>query len=69
MSVLRCEWTVSRLGERTRGPRPERETTHPTTWANFALAFDWETTRRAWREDLNLLWWRLCELKEDGAYV
>jgi hypothetical protein len=48
-------------------PRPERETTHPTTWANFALVFDCETTTDL-REDLNFLSWRFCELKA-GAYV
>src|SRR5262245_2259180 len=47
--------------------RGQREWTHPTTWANFALVFDCETTTDL-REDLNFLWWRFCELK-DGAYV
>ena len=47
--------------------RRDREWTHPTTWANFALVFDCETTTDL-REDLNFLWWRFCEL-QDGAYV
>src|SRR5262245_50254085 len=47
--------------------RGEREWTHPTRWANFALVFDCETTTDI-RQDLNFLWWRFCELK-DGAYV
>jgi hypothetical protein len=46
--------------------RREREWTHPKTWANFALVFDWETTTDL-REDLNFLWWRFCELK-NGVY-
>src|SRR5215469_7551797 len=36
-------------------------------WANFALIFDCETTIDI-REDLNFLWWRFCELK-DEKYV
>src|SRR3989442_463929 len=35
-----------------------------TKWANFALVFDCETTRDM-RQDLNFLWWRFCELKND----
>jgi len=48
-------------------PRGEREPSHPTTWANFALVFDCETTTDL-RQDLTFLWWRFCELKE-GGYV
>lgn len=56
-----------RVHTRVKRQRPEREWTHSTTWANFALVFDCETTTDL-REDLNFLWWRFCELK-DGAYV
>lgn len=56
-----------RVHTRVRRRRHEHEWTHPTTWANFALVFDCETTTDL-REDLNFLWWRFCELK-DGAYV
>jgi hypothetical protein len=35
-------------------PRREGEFTHPTTWANFALVFDCETTTDL-REDLTFL--------------
>jgi hypothetical protein len=47
--------------------RRERGAAHPTTWANFALVFDCETTTDV-RLDLAFLWWRFCKLK-DGAYV
>ena len=33
-------------------------------WAHFALVFDCETTTDI-RQDLNFLWWRFCELKQD----
>src|SRR5450631_1796741 len=39
----------------------------PDKWANFALVFDCETTTDI-RQDLNFLWWRFCERKED-VYV
>jgi hypothetical protein len=36
-------------------------------WANYALVFDCETTTDI-RQDLNFLWWRFCERKQD-TYV
>lgn len=36
----------------------------PDKWARFALVFDCETTTDI-RQDLNFLWWRFCELKND----
>src|SRR5450631_3268437 len=39
----------------------------PDKWANYALVFDCETTTDI-RQDLNFLWWRFCERKED-VYV
>ena len=48
-------------------PRGEYEGELPDTWAHFALVFDCETTTDI-RQDLNFLWWRFCELKND-VYV
>lgn len=48
-------------------PRHGGEGKLPDKWANFALAFDCETTTDI-RQDLNFLWWRFCELKE-GRYI
>ncbi len=48
-------------GEEPRGPGEGR--LHDK-WANFALVFDCETTTDI-RQDLNFLWWRFCELKDD----
>ena len=39
----------------------------PDKWAKFALVFDCETTIDL-RQDLNFLWWRFCELK-NNVYV
>src|SRR5437899_7714794 len=39
----------------------------PDKWAHFAMVLDCETTTDI-RQDLNFLWWRFCELKND-AYV
>jgi hypothetical protein len=39
----------------------------PDKWAKFALVFDCETTIDI-RQDLNFLWWRFCELK-NNIYV
>ena len=47
--------------------RGEYEGKLPDTWANFALVLDCETTTDI-RQDLNFLWWRFCELKDD-SYV
>ena len=47
--------------------RGKYENKFPDTWAHFALVFDTETTSDI-RQDLNFLWWRFCELK-DEAYV
>src|SRR5439155_26503127 len=48
-------------------PRKDGEGKLRDKWANFALAFDCETTTDI-RQDLNFLWWRFCERKED-VYV
>jgi len=39
----------------------------PDKWAHFAMVLDCETTIDI-RQDLNFLWWRFCELKEN-TYV
>src|SRR5215469_16389114 len=48
-------------------PRGEYEGKPHDTWAHFALVLDCETTTDI-RQDLNFLWWRFCELKND-VYV
>src|SRR5437868_666376 len=48
-------------------PRGERKGKLHDVWANFALVFDCETTTDI-RQDLNFLWWRFCELK-NNRYV
>jgi hypothetical protein len=48
-------------------PRESYEKKKPKKWANFALVLDCETTTDI-RQDLNFLWWRFCELKND-TYV
>src|SRR5450432_1456122 len=48
-------------------PRKDYESKSPDKWANYALVFDCETTIDI-RQDLNFLWWRFCELKDD-VYV
>src|SRR5437868_14622864 len=48
-------------------PRGERKGKLHDVWANFALVFDCETTKDM-RQNLNFLWWRFCELKND-VYV
>src|SRR5271167_4375848 len=47
--------------------RKDGEGRLPDKWANFALVFDCETTTDI-RQDLNFLWWRFCERKQD-TYV
>jgi hypothetical protein len=48
-------------------PRKDGEGKLPDKWANYALVFDCETTIDI-RQDLNFLWWRFCERKQD-TYV
>jgi hypothetical protein len=45
-------------------PRRDGERKLPDKWANYALVFDCETTIDI-RQDLNFLWWRFCERKQD----
>src|SRR5450631_2515968 len=45
-------------------PRKGGQWKLPDKWANFALVFDCETTTDI-RQDLNFLWWRFCERKEE----
>jgi len=57
-----------RVYSRVRGKaRKDQWKPNDTKWANFALVLDCETTTDI-RQDLNFLWWRFCELKDD-AYV
>src|SRR6266849_4747052 len=48
-------------------PRQGSEGKLPDKWAKYALVFDCETTTDI-RQDLNFLWWRFCERKQD-AYI
>lgn len=48
-------------------PRRDGEGKLAYKWANYALVFDCETTTDI-RQDLNFLWWRFCERKQD-TYV
>jgi hypothetical protein len=50
-------------GKQRRGG--DDQSTRLRGWANFALVFDCETTTDL-RQDLTFLWWRFCELKDDG---
>ena len=52
---------------RNEKPRKDGEGRLPDKWANYALVFDCETTTDI-RQDLNFLWWRFCERKQD-TYV
>jgi hypothetical protein len=45
-------------------PRKDGEGKLADKWANYALVFDCETTTDI-RQDLNFLWWRFCERKQD----
>src|SRR5947209_3685661 len=45
-------------------PRRDGEGKLADKWANYALVFDCETTTDI-RQDLNFLWWRFCERKQD----
>src|SRR5450432_3332523 len=45
-------------------PRERKGRKLPDKWANYALVFDCETTIDI-RQDLNFLWWRFCERKND----
>jgi hypothetical protein len=48
-------------------PRKESEGKLADKWANYALVFDCETTTDI-RQNLNFLWWRFCERKQN-TYV
>jgi len=48
-------------------PRRDGEGKLADKWANYALVFDCEATTDI-RQDLNFLWWRFCERKQD-TYV
>src|SRR5579864_1076488 len=48
-------------------PRKDGEEKLADKWAKYALVFDCETTTDI-RQDLNFLWWRFCERKQD-TYV
>jgi hypothetical protein len=48
-------------------PRKDGEGKLADKWAKYALVFDCETTIDI-RQDLNFLWWRFCERKQD-TYV
>ncbi len=55
------------MKDQQQSDRDEETSTKVPKWANFTLIFDCETTRDI-RQDLNFLWWRFCELKND-VYV
>src|SRR6202521_4222127 len=57
-----------RVHTRVKDEKPrDLEGKAPKKWANFALVLDCETTTDM-RQDINFLWWRFCELKND-VYV